>query len=156
MWSSEQLESWIGKEAIDSEGQKVGLIRNIYLDDTTGDPEWVAVTTGLFGRRMSFSPMLDAKEDGEHIQLAHKKSLIKDSPNVDDDGDLSIEDERRLYSHYGLSYSTPMSEAGSAEVGSEVTPEIARRRLRRRNEVDVDFIDLDGTNDQAVSSTQRS
>ncbi len=33
--------------------------------------------------------------------MAHEKDLVKDAPNIDPDGELSTEEERRLYEHYG-------------------------------------------------------
>lgn len=32
-------------------------IRSDYLDDATGQPTWVTVSTGLFGTRESFAPL---------------------------------------------------------------------------------------------------
>ena len=48
---------WKGRTLIDSDGQKIGEIDEIYLDAETGEPEWATVTTGLFGTKTSFVPI---------------------------------------------------------------------------------------------------
>ena len=41
---------------VDRDGDKIGNIDAIYLDDETGEPEWALVNTGLFGTKSSFVP----------------------------------------------------------------------------------------------------
>ncbi len=50
-------DGWIGRDAYDADGDKIGEITDIYYDDETGRPEWVAVKTGLFGTKHSFVPI---------------------------------------------------------------------------------------------------
>ena len=50
-------DGWIGRDAYDADGDKVGEITDIYYDDATGRPEWVAVKTGLFGMKRTFVPI---------------------------------------------------------------------------------------------------
>ena len=50
-------DGWIGRDAYDANGDKVGEITDIYYDDVTGRPEWVAVKTGLFGMKRTFVPI---------------------------------------------------------------------------------------------------
>jgi len=38
-------------------GEKIGSIGQIYLDDSTNEPQWVTVKTGLFGSSESFVPL---------------------------------------------------------------------------------------------------
>lgn len=100
----EQLERWIDRPAIDKNSHRLGTVADVYVDDATGDPEWLAVVTSLFGSRMSFVPLLGASDHGDKVQVAYEKSLVKDSPNIDADGQLTEEEEQRLYRHYGLEY----------------------------------------------------
>jgi uncharacterized protein (TIGR02271 family) len=100
--STEQLKQVIGQDVVDSSGSKVGTARQVYLDDTTGQPAWVTVRTGLFGSSESFIPLSDASTDGGQLRVPYGKDQIKDAPRVDDDGHLSPEQEEELYSYYGL------------------------------------------------------
>jgi uncharacterized protein (TIGR02271 family) len=97
------IQQWRGAKAVDSNGEKVGTIDEVYLDRASEQPEWVTVSTGLFGTRTSFVPVADAENHDGEIRLAFTKDQIKDAPNVDADGALSREEEQRLYAHYGRS-----------------------------------------------------
>ena len=59
-------DGWIGRDAYDADGDKVGEITDIYYDDVTGRPEWVAVKTGLFGmkRTLRSDPRVTALRRG--------------------------------------------------------------------------------------------
>jgi uncharacterized protein (TIGR02271 family) len=101
MATMQDIETWRGRTVVDRDGDKVGTVEEIYLDRSSGEPEWIAVKTGMFGTRVSFVPIGDASSSGDDVRIAHEKSLVKDAPNVDADGELSPEEERRLYQHYG-------------------------------------------------------
>src|SRR4051812_25132943 len=101
MATMQEIETWRGRTLVDRDGDKIGKIEDVYLDRNSGDPEWVAVKTGLFGSNVSFVPIRDASADGDDVRVSHEKDLVKDAPNVEADGQLSPEEERRLYQHYG-------------------------------------------------------
>jgi len=44
-------------KVISDRGEKLGGIGQIYVDDQSGEPEWVTVKTGLFGTAESFVPL---------------------------------------------------------------------------------------------------
>jgi uncharacterized protein (TIGR02271 family) len=97
----QQIEAWRGRTAVDANGDKIGTIEDVYLDRQSGDPEWIAVKTGLFGTKVSFAPIRDAEEAGDDIRVGHDKDKIKDAPKIDADGELSRDEERSLYEYYG-------------------------------------------------------
>jgi uncharacterized protein (TIGR02271 family) len=99
----QDIQTWRGRTLVDRDGDKIGKIEDIYLDRSSGEPEWVAVKTGLFGTNVSFVPIHGASPAGDDLQVSYEKDLVKDAPNVDPDGELSPDEERRLYQHYGRS-----------------------------------------------------
>jgi uncharacterized protein (TIGR02271 family) len=103
MATLQDIETWRGRTLVDRDGDKIGKIEDVYLDRSSGEPEWVAVKTGLFGSNVSFVPIRDASPTGDDLRVAYEKDQVKDAPNVDPDGELSPEEERRLYQHYGRS-----------------------------------------------------
>src|SRR4051794_20762999 len=103
MATMQDIETWRGRTLVDRDGDKIGKIEDIYLDRSSGEPEWVAVKTGLFGSNVSFVPIHGASPTGDDVRVSHEKDLVKDAPNVNADGELSPEEERRLYQHYGRS-----------------------------------------------------
>jgi sporulation protein YlmC with PRC-barrel domain len=114
-----EIMEWRGHEVVDQDGDKVGKLDEIYLDRETRKPEWAVVNTGLFGRKSSFVPLKDALRDGEMIRVPYQKEHISEAPSVDPDGEISPEEEQRVYAHYGLDYS--QSESGSG-LGQGETP----------------------------------
>jgi uncharacterized protein (TIGR02271 family) len=98
------VRSWQGATMVDRDGDKVGTIESIYVDDQTGEPEWALVNTGLFGTRSTFVPIAQATARGDQVQVPYEKQLVKDAPNMDPDGHLSEQEEQELWRHYGLEY----------------------------------------------------
>jgi len=89
-----------GGEVRTSQGDKVGKIGQIYLDDESGRPSWVTVKTGLFGTQESFVPLPGAELDGVDVVVSYDKETIKGAPRVDSDGSLTPQEEKLLYSYY--------------------------------------------------------
>jgi uncharacterized protein (TIGR02271 family) len=112
---------WRGRNVVDQEGAKVGRLEEIYLDQHTGRPEWLLIHTGLFGTKSSFAPLAGAQVDGEDVRIGYTKHEVKDAPSVEDDGELSQEEEARLYGHYGLDYAESRSDTGLARGGRDVS-----------------------------------
>jgi uncharacterized protein (TIGR02271 family) len=98
------VRTWEGRTLVDRDGDRVGSIDAIYLDDQTGQPEWALVTTGLFGTKSSFVPLAQATQTDQDVRVPYDKQLVKDAPRVDPDGQLSEAEERQLWRHYGLDY----------------------------------------------------
>jgi uncharacterized protein (TIGR02271 family) len=104
---------WRGRDIIDADGDKVGTLEELFRDEDTQEPEWAVVRTGMFGTKLSFVPIQGAEPRGEDVQVLFSKAQIKDAPRIDDsDGQLSQDEEARLYDHYGLSYSEHQSDSG--------------------------------------------
>lgn len=100
MTSPELWNDLIGRTAVDPAGDKVGKVGQIYLNEATGRPEWVTLSTGMFGTRESFAPLYGGVVRGDQLVLAVPKDLVKDAPNVDNDGHLEEAETSRLYQHY--------------------------------------------------------
>jgi sporulation protein YlmC with PRC-barrel domain len=104
MRTLEDVETWRGMKVVDADGDKVGTVGEIYLDRQTGEPEWMAVRTGLFGTKLSFVPIEGAEVAGDReLRVPYQKEQIKNAPKVEADGELEPEEERKLYEHYGRS-----------------------------------------------------
>ncbi len=106
MISEQQIQQVIGGTAVDRDGDKLGKIGEIYLDDETGRPEWATVHTGLFGTKETFVPLAQAEVSGETIRFPYEKAKVKDAPKIDTDGHLSPQEEQELYRYYGLGSGT--------------------------------------------------
>jgi uncharacterized protein (TIGR02271 family) len=101
MINTTELQNVIGRHAVDVEGDKIGKIGQVYLDDTSGEPVWITVSTGLFGTKESFAPLHGASLTADDtLALAVSKSMVKDAPNVDADGHLEDSENDALYAYY--------------------------------------------------------
>ena len=83
-----------------TDGDKIGSVGQVYLDDVTNEPTFVTVKTGLFGARETFVPLQQAQTTADGITVPFEKSFVKDAPNVDADGSLTPEEEQRIYEYY--------------------------------------------------------
>jgi PRC-barrel domain len=90
MTSPQQWDSMIGATAVDTDGDKIGKVGQVYLNDETGEPEWVTITTGLFGTPESFAPLHNARSGDGELRLAVTKQQVDDAPNIDADNHLTI------------------------------------------------------------------
>jgi uncharacterized protein (TIGR02271 family) len=100
------VRAWEDRTMVDRDGDRIGTIDAIYLDDQTGQPEWVLVNTGLFGTKSTFVPLSRATQTGDDVQVPYDKQLVKDAPRIDPDQHLSEAEEQQLWRHYGLDYDT--------------------------------------------------
>src|SRR4051794_4388615 len=116
--SENDLSTVLDQTAYGSDGEKIGNVGQVYLDDRTGRPEWVTVTTGLFGTKQSFVPVSEAGLSGDGLRLPYDKEKIKGAPQVEpEQGHLSEAEEAELYRYYGLA---DRHGAGDGEVDDRV------------------------------------
>ena len=93
-----------GTTVVDTAGDKIGKVGQVYYDDATDQPTWVTVNTGFFGAQESFVPVSGAELTGDRVTLAYDKATVKDAPKIAEDGHLSPQDEQQLYRYYGVDY----------------------------------------------------
>jgi len=125
MIESQQLDRLPGMNVVGSDGENIGKVDEVYVDDATGEPSFALVNTGLFGLKSSFVPLDQADITGEDLKVAATKDKVKDAPNMDPDGHLSPEEEDELYRYYGLEAPTAHETTGerTAAAGTTETPD---------------------------------
>ncbi len=149
----QELTAWRGREVRGSDGEKIGSVDEIYLDDQTGEPEWLSIKSGLFGTKHSFVPIRGASMQGDAVTVPFDKSTVSGAPKADPDGELSQDEEARLYSHYGMDYGESQSESGLPE-GGMGTAGMATSGTTGTTDVDVDRTSgTTGTTDVDVDRT---
>jgi len=135
---------WRGRTVIDRDGEKVGTLKEIYLDEHER-PNWGSIATGLFGTRETLAPLNQAQPAGDELQLPFAGDHIKDAPSVEPDVQLSADEEQQLYRHYQLGDSTERTEPDDAMTRSEeeVTfrkQQRPRERIRLKKYVVTDYV----------------
>jgi len=109
---SEDLRDLTGRHAVDPDGDKIGTIDEVYVDEDTGEPNWLTVKTGWFGSNVSFVPIQGTYFAGDDVVVAYGKSTVKEAPNFDAEGHISREEEMRLYEHYNVQRPGETTSAG--------------------------------------------
>ncbi len=105
MLTTEQAQQLLtaGGNLVDPDGNKIGSVGQVFLDDQSGEPEWVTTKTGMFGGGESFVPLREAEPVGDDLRVPYAKDKVKDAPRIEDaDAHLSEQEESELYAYYGL------------------------------------------------------
>lgn len=100
--SQNQTDDLYAANVLTQDGDNLGKVTQVYLDESTSAPTWVTVDTGLFGTKESFVPIGTAELTDGQIKVPYQKSQIKDSPRFDTDQPLSDRDQDELLAHYSL------------------------------------------------------
>lgn len=162
-----RIEDLANATAYDVDGDKVGGVKDVYVNDTTGQPDFVSVNHGLFGGGDSIVPLRGhTLRDGE-LHLAFQKDRIEDAPDLDENGHLTTEDQDAFYRHYGLentqdvtTYETGnrFAETGAAGAAGAGAGYAAGERTdvdtERRDVVDADRRDV-ADNDEIIRSEEQ-
>ena len=102
MTTQNNIRDLFNTTAFDSNGEKLGDVQEVFVDDHSGQPTFVEVKHGLFGMSSSLVPLKGHRLQGEDLQLAFSKDRIKDAPDVNADEGLTPEEQNRIFEHYGV------------------------------------------------------
>ena len=94
---------WHEREAVDPQGERLGRVEDLYIDQATGEPAFLLVGGGLFGMHKHFVPVQGAELEGDDkVRVAVDAESVKNAPKISADENLSVEEEQRLFEHYGM------------------------------------------------------
>ena len=104
-----------GASATGTQGTKLGKVENVYLDNETGRAEWAALKTGMFGGHVSLVPLAAADFQNGNLHLPYSKDQVQNAPHHDPGQELSVDDEKELFTHYGVAYEGDTATAQSGQ-----------------------------------------
>jgi len=93
----------IGAIADDRDGNALGTITTVFLDDVTQRPTWVGLTDGPGGTSGDvpvIAPISDADHSDGRLRLAVPAEAVRTAPRVAQPDRLSPEEETTLREHY--------------------------------------------------------
>ena len=93
-------DAYIGRNAVDPGGNKIGSVGQVYVNDQSGVADWITVNTGLFGMKENFVPLQGSSLNGDDLVLPFDKDVVKDAPEVSDASHLDTDEQDSLYSYY--------------------------------------------------------
>lgn len=99
----QRMQAWIGRTLLDRSGRRIGRIEDIYTDDVSGHPAWIAVATGRFGLNIVFLPFAGAiPAGGDELRVPFSKTRVSGAPAAGKGERLTRDEVIRLYDHYGF------------------------------------------------------
>jgi hypothetical protein len=96
----ETLLGWRGRTVVDRDGERIGKLGDLYLDESTDLPAYASVRTGLLGRKESVVPLEGIEEREGDLVVPHPGDLVRDAPSIDPDESLDDAEQERLARHY--------------------------------------------------------
>jgi stress response protein YsnF len=147
MLQQDMLHAVSGMDVIGSDGERIGRAGSVFLDDDTGQPEWITVETGLFGLKENFVPADQATVEGDSLRIPYDKAKVKDAPQIEPtEGHIDESEEAELYRYYGRSR---MSDRTGTDAGTG--GRTGRGRTAGR---DADDAYARGTTDEAMTRSE--
>lgn len=97
-----------------ADNDKIGTVDSVWVDDATGELEFIGVKTGWLFGKTHIIPCANAEfsGDGDRISVPYGEEQIKNAPSYDADAELSANDEEQIYSYYGIDRTTAPSSSG--------------------------------------------
>jgi hypothetical protein len=113
-----------GTDVIDQVGVTLGPVKHLYAPGGEGEPMWVSVElrTGMLGKRTVVVPLARLKEEDGKVVLPYSIEHVEEAPEVDPDGEISVEEDHRLREYYGI--------GRGDEPEPEKNPDLYSMRLR--------------------------
>jgi sporulation protein YlmC with PRC-barrel domain len=92
-----------GMEVRTTDGEKVGKVKDVYLDAEARYVRYIAVKTGWFSGThvVPVDDVTYVEEDGDTYLVApYTQDQLKSAPTFDENDELTPEREREIYDHY--------------------------------------------------------
>ena len=121
-----QVEALYDTEVRSVDGDRLGPVRQVYLDERTGAPTWVTVRTGWFHGREHAVPLEGSEPTGHGIRVAVSGEEVREAPTMEEGERLDDAHLAELYGYYGLVVGA--GEGATTEAGG--APPRVRRHVR--------------------------
>lgn len=97
----EDVLAWEGYRVDDIAGSSVARVEGVFIDKESGEPVWVLLKLGRFGRVVPISIRECAAAAGR-IWVPHIRDTIRNAPAVDPTQPLTGEQEKQVLDYYGI------------------------------------------------------
>ncbi|HYX87599.1 MAG TPA: PRC-barrel domain-containing protein [Gaiellales bacterium] len=104
-----EVQDWHELDVVSEDGQHVGKLVDVYVDNESGEPAFLLVSSGVLGHRLHLVPADNATRSGDEVRVPVSRDRIEGAPSIHADDDVSPDEERRLFEYYGREY-TPHPE----------------------------------------------
>lgn len=97
----EDVKAWEGYRVDEVTGQGVARVEGLFVDADSGQPAWVLVKLGRFGKVVPISIRECAAAAGR-VWTPHDREVIRNAPAVDPAMPLNREQELQVLEYYGI------------------------------------------------------
>jgi len=97
----EDVKQWIGYRVDEISGHSVAKVEGVFVDQESGEPAWVLVKLGRFGKVVPISIRECATAAGR-VWVPHDREVIRNAPAIDPDMPLNREQELQVLNYYGI------------------------------------------------------
>ena len=94
-------ESLAGFDVDDAGGSRVGTVHGVYVDAESGEPAWLLIKLGLFGKAVPV-PAGDCAAAAGHLWIPYSREDLRAAPTVDSHKPLTREQELEICAGYGI------------------------------------------------------
>jgi len=101
-----------GYDVLDSTGNTIGSVDNVWVDDATNELEFIGVKTGWLFGKTHVLPTADAQISSGSVTVPYSQDQIKNAPSFGGDSELSPENEDEIYSYFNIDRTTATSPTG--------------------------------------------
>jgi hypothetical protein len=98
----QEARTWIGWGLDDLSGAAAGKVQALFCDAESGDPAWVVLKLGRFGRSVAI-PFRDCAAGAGRLWVPYERPQLRSAPAVDPMKPLTREQELTVAAHYGIS-----------------------------------------------------
>ncbi|MGO9971585.1 MAG: PRC-barrel domain-containing protein [Solirubrobacteraceae bacterium] len=120
----ERIESWSGQDVLDSGGEKVGRLDEVYYDPATSEPVLLSVKHGLLGRQVALIPAAEAVVSRDYVRVPYSAEQIERAQRGGVEDELSGEEIAAVAALFGVAlpssgplYSASLIKRRHAEAG---------------------------------------
>ena len=97
----EEALAWEGYRLEEIAGSSVARVQGVHVDAESGQPEWLVVKLGRFGRTTAL-PLRDCAAGAGHVWCPYERERIRAAPAIESGDPLTRERELELCAHYGI------------------------------------------------------
>jgi hypothetical protein len=96
-----EVQGWVPFKLDDMGGATVGKVEGVYVDDESGNPEWLLARMGRFGHHC-LVPARDAVAAGGHVWVPYTRDQIRKAPRQEAGEALARDLEQQMLDYYGI------------------------------------------------------
>jgi hypothetical protein len=98
----EGIESWRGQDVLDSAGEKVGRLQEVYYDAAGQEPVLISIKHGRLGHQVKLAPLSDAAVSRDYVRLPFSGEQLGGAPDVTVGDELTTEQCAAVCALFGV------------------------------------------------------